>query len=116
MATFLVERYWPGVTPAAAEAATAALPGVVATIVTAADEVCFWYVEADSAAAAEAAFAAAAIPIDRISTATALPSSAAHGPAGPGRPDATREHRRPDTPGRPDRPRRPDAPRPPAAG
>ena len=95
MATFLVERYWPGVTPAAAEAATAALPGVVATIVTAADEVCFWYVEADSVAAAKGAFAAAAIPIDRISTATALPSSASQGP------DAPRGPFRPDTPRRP---------------
>jgi hypothetical protein len=89
VATFLVERYWPGVTPAAAEAATAALPGVVATIVTAADEVCFWYIEADSAAAAEAAFAAAAIPIDRISTATALPSSVPRlAPDGSSRPTA----------------------------
>ena len=101
VATFLVERYWPGVTPAAAEAVTAALPGVVATIVTAADEVCFWYVEADSAAAAEAAFAAAAIPIDRISTATALPAS-----AGRIAPDGSRG---------PDAPRRPNAIRGPAA-
>jgi hypothetical protein len=89
VATFLVERYWPGVTPAAAEAVTAALPGVVATIVTAADEVCFWYIEADSGAAAEAAFAAAAVPIDRISTATALPAAVSRAaPDTPPRPAA----------------------------
>jgi hypothetical protein len=127
MATFLVERYWPGITPAAAEAATAKLgrdgnatvasaettesggpsggpsggrsgspsggrrsttvdaapspssPSsngrmvVVETIVAAADEVCFWYVEAATEREITSAFRAAGIPIDRIGPATALP-------------------------------------------
>ncbi len=52
MATFLVERFWPGLTSAAAEVATAALVRagavVVETIVASSDEVCLWYVEAAS--------------------------------------------------------------------
>lgn len=83
MATFLVERYWPGVTMEGARAvseavsAAAALAGaatarVVETILAPSDEVCFWYVEAASTAAVEAAFAAAAIPIDRVTEATAF--------------------------------------------
>ena len=88
MATYLVERYWPGVTPAHAQAETARLTAllsggetsIVETFVTAADEVCFWHVEADTAAQIEAAFAAADIPIDRISAAQAFP---AVGPASP---------------------------------
>lgn len=105
MATFLVERYWPGVTMAAARAVSEAVVTgadgttvpeadgaeeadgaagaagvaanrvrVVETILAASDEVCFWYVEAASVAAVEAAFATAAIPIDRITRATALES------------------------------------------
>lgn len=75
MATFLVERYWPGVTIEAARAVSEALSPaarVVETILAASDEVCFWYVEAASPAAVETAFAAAAIPIDRVTEATAL--------------------------------------------
>ncbi len=76
MATFLVERYWPGVTTVAAEAVTASLTGrgmeIVETIVTGSDEVCFWYVEAASVRAVRAAFAAASIPIDRIAPAIAV--------------------------------------------
>jgi hypothetical protein len=77
VATFLVERYWPGITAVAAEAVTATLGGrgmiVVRTIVAASDEVCFWYVEAGSLAEVPGTFRAAAVPIDRISPATALP-------------------------------------------
>lgn len=66
MATFLVERFWPGLTAAGAELATAALVGagaaVVETIVASSDEVCLWYVEAVSTAEVMAAFAAAAVP------------------------------------------------------
>jgi hypothetical protein len=81
VATFLVERYWPGVTLETARAvsdaiAVAADPAgparVVETILAATDEVCFWYVEAASAATVRAAFAAAAIPIDRVAAATAI--------------------------------------------
>jgi hypothetical protein len=89
VATFLVERYWPGVTAAAAEAATDNVAGravrppgrrfrqprimVVETIVAAADEVCFWYVEAATEDEITYAFQAAGIPVDRIGPATALP-------------------------------------------
>ena len=79
MATFLVERYWPGVTAAAAQAVTASLGHdddlivVVETIVAASDEVCFWYVEAATQDEITSAFEAAGIPIDRIGPATALP-------------------------------------------
>ena len=86
MATFLVERYWPGVTAVAAQAVTALLGGanvfVVETIVTGPDEVCFWYVEASSAIEITSAFESVGVPIDRISPATALPdTSGAHRPA-----------------------------------
>ena len=78
MATFLVERYWPGVTAVAAEAVTASLAGrgvrVLETIVTGPDEVCFWYVEAVSADEVAGSFRAANVPLDRISPATAVPS------------------------------------------
>jgi hypothetical protein len=77
VATFLVERYWPGVTAVAAKAVTARLGeeglGVVETIVITTDEVCFWQVEARSATTVRAAFARARTPIDRISPATTLP-------------------------------------------
>ena len=76
MATFLVERYWPGVTAVAAQAVTASLVGpdmlVVETIVAGSDEVCFWYVEAASEHEITGAFDSAGVPIDRISPATAL--------------------------------------------
>ncbi len=79
MATFLVERYWPGVTALAAQAVTASLGGpdmlVVETIVTGPDEVCFWYVEAASEHEITGAFRAIGVPIDRISPATALPEA-----------------------------------------
>jgi pectate lyase len=98
VATFLVERYWPGVTAAAAQAVTAKLgrdgnatvasaeatessgPSgdrivVVETIVAAADEVCFWYVEAASENEITGAFKSVGVPIDRISPATALPDA-----------------------------------------
>jgi hypothetical protein len=79
VATFLVERYWPGVTAVAAQAVTASLGGpdmlVVETIVTGPDEVCFWYVEAASEHQIEGAFESAGVPIDRISPATALPDA-----------------------------------------
>ena len=77
MTTFLVERYWPGVTAVAAQAVTASLGGpdmlVVETIVAGSDEVCFWYVEAGSEDEIAGAFESAGVPIDRISPATALP-------------------------------------------
>jgi hypothetical protein len=76
MATFLVERFWPGLTSAAAEVATAALVRagavVVETILASSDEVCLWYVEADSISEVTAVFAAAAVPVDRIAPATRL--------------------------------------------
>lgn len=79
MATFLVERYWPGVTAVAAQAVTALLAGadvlVVETIVTGPDEVCFWYVEAESANEITSAFESVGVPIDRISPATSLPDT-----------------------------------------
>ena len=81
MATFLVERYWPGVTAVAAQAVTASLVGpdmlVVETIVAGADEVCFWYVEASSEREVRGAFESVGVPIDRISPATALPEAQA---------------------------------------
>ncbi len=72
----------------AAGAAGVAANGVrvVETILAASDEVCFWYVEAASVAAVEAAFATAAIPIDRITRATALAS----GPRAATEPDNAR--------------------------
>jgi hypothetical protein len=76
MATFLVERFWPGLTSAAAEDATAALVRagavVVETIVASSDEVCLWYVDAPSTSDVTAAFAAAAVPVDRVGPATRL--------------------------------------------
>jgi hypothetical protein len=76
MATFLVERFWPGLTSAAAEAASAALVRagavVLETIVASSDEVCLWYVEAASTADVTAAFGAADVPLDRIGPATRL--------------------------------------------
>ena len=76
MATFLVERFWPGLTPPAAEVATASLVRagavVVETIVASSDEVCLWYVEAESSSEVAAVFAAAAVPVDRIGPATRL--------------------------------------------
>ena len=70
MATFLAERYWPGVTPAAVGLETARLretgARVLETIVADRDEVCFWYIEAGSPADVRAAFAAAGVTVDRI--------------------------------------------------
>ena len=72
VATFLAERYWPGVTPASAADATARLQAsgadVVETVVAEADEVCYWYIEAESAAAVGGLFEAAAVTVDRIGT------------------------------------------------
>jgi hypothetical protein len=70
VATFLAERYWPGVTPAAAGLETARLRDagatILETIVADRDEVCFWYVEAASPTEATATFALANVAIDRI--------------------------------------------------
>lgn len=77
MATYLVERYWPGIDPAGAQAETERLTAagvrVVETIVASADEVCYWYVAGASAAAVEGAFAAAGVRFDRLAAATQLP-------------------------------------------
>ena len=77
MATFLVERFWPSLTAGAAETATATLlasgVNVVETIIAAKDEVCLWYVEADSEAHVAATFRQAVVPFDRVSAATRLP-------------------------------------------
>jgi len=77
MATYLVERYWPGVDPAGAQAETARLTAagvrVVETIVASVDEVCFWYVAGASATAVEQAFAACGVRFDRVAAATQLP-------------------------------------------
>lgn len=78
MATFLAERYWPGLKPEAARAATALLDSaaagigviIVETIVAGEDEVCLWYVEAASDTAVASAFAAAGLPVDRIAPAS----------------------------------------------
>jgi hypothetical protein len=76
MASFLVERFWPGVTADAAEAATEALLAsgatVMETIVASPDEVCLWFVEAVNAEAVARAFAAAAVPVDRLTAATRI--------------------------------------------
>lgn len=76
MATFLAERYWPGVTAAAATVTTATLRAsgveVVETIVVSQDEVCLWYLVAASAEKVTLAFAAAAVPVDRIGPATRI--------------------------------------------
>jgi hypothetical protein len=80
MATFLAERYWPGVTPAAARAVAEAVGRgghhgrgdgvrVIETIVAERDEVCFWYVEAGSAGDVEEAFAAADASVHRVAPA-----------------------------------------------
>ena len=77
MASFLVERFWPGMTSAAAEAATALLVAggvdVIETIVAAPDEVCLWYVEAASASTLAETFLAANVAFDRVSEAHRWP-------------------------------------------
>lgn len=84
MATYLVERYWPGLDPAAVQPATdrlrAAGVHVVETIVASVDEVCYWYVEAPSTDEVERGFLAAGVALDRVAAAAALPHR--DGPAG----------------------------------
>jgi hypothetical protein len=76
MASFLVERFWPGMTRHAAKVATEALLAsglaVLETIVASPDEVCLWYVEAVNAETVATAFAAAAVPVDRLTVATRI--------------------------------------------
>lgn len=80
MPTFLAERYWPGMTPAAAALATSSLveatvgtdTALLETILAADDEVCLWYLEAASIDAVAAVFIAADVPRDRISVAARL--------------------------------------------
>jgi hypothetical protein len=76
MATFLVERYGPGIHPAAARSLDRQLAAlgarIIQTIVTEVDEVTFWYVEAGSAADVRAGFRAAEVPLDRITAARGL--------------------------------------------
>jgi hypothetical protein len=76
MATFLVERYWPGLDPASVQAATDRLLAsgvlVVETIVASVDEVCYWYVAAGSADDVERTFRTAGVRLDRVAAATAL--------------------------------------------
>ena len=73
MATFLVERYGPGVSPAAARSLESVIAGIGARIIqaieTEADQVSFWYVEAGSSAEVVDAFRSADVPIDRIAPA-----------------------------------------------
>ena len=80
MATFLVERYGPGVSPAAARSLETVLAAsgarVIQAIVTEADEVSFWYVEASSSTAVVDAFRSASVPFDRIAAASSLPIGA----------------------------------------
>ena len=87
MASFLVERFWPGVTRADVEVATAALRAggveVIETILAAPDEVCLWYVEAASAGAVTEAFEAAAVTLDRLTIATRLEPPAIRATDGP---------------------------------
>lgn len=74
MAAFLVERYWPGLTAEAVAAVGSVLAVVgahrgaviVETVVSAKDEVCLWFVEAETQDAVEGSFAAAGVPVDRI--------------------------------------------------
>jgi hypothetical protein len=77
MASFLVERFWPGMTGASAEAATAMLVAggvdVIETIVAPPDEVCLWYIEAPSAGDVAKTFLAANVPFDRVSAADRWP-------------------------------------------
>lgn len=79
MATFLVERYWPGIDPASAQTETERLISagvrVVETIVASADEVCYWYVAAESAEVVERAFRVAMVRFDRVAPAATLPRS-----------------------------------------
>jgi hypothetical protein len=81
MATFLVERYGPGIHPAAARSLDRALAErgvrVIQAIETQTDDVSFWYVEAGSSADVVLAFESAALTIDRI--APARPGGAARG-------------------------------------
>jgi hypothetical protein len=94
MATFLAERYWPGVTPAAAGLETARLRGagvrILETIVADRDEVCFWYVEAGSPAEVGAAFAAADVVVDRIGPARRVAEGPRAEPSRPVRQTPTR--------------------------
>ena len=73
MATFLVERYGPGVSPAAARSLDRVLARrgarIIQSIVTEADEVSFWYVEAPSSDEVLEAFRSASVLIDRIAPA-----------------------------------------------
>ena len=73
MAGFLVERYGPGVSPAHARSLETTLAGlgarIVQSIVTDADQVSFWYVEAATSDDVIRAFRSAAVPFDRIAPA-----------------------------------------------
>lgn len=79
VSTFLVERYWPGVTEAAfADAARRVGEGVDAmrhdgvairirsTTLVPGDEAGYWVIEAASKDAVEAVFARAGLPVERI--------------------------------------------------
>lgn len=80
MAVYLTERYWPGVDAVRTAEATAQLiaAGIqVETTLAPVDEVCCWKVEADSADALAAAFAAAAVLPHRTTAATTLPPGTA---------------------------------------
>ena len=79
VATFLVERYWPGVTVAAFEDAQRRLSGsvdrlraegvaigIVAATLVAGDEAAYWVVDAPSADAIELACTRAGLTVDRI--------------------------------------------------
>lgn len=77
VATYLVERYWPGIDPASAQAETDRLVAmgvrVAETIIASADEVCYWYVAAASVTEVERAFALARVRFDRVAPAATLP-------------------------------------------
>jgi hypothetical protein len=84
--TYLVERFWPGVTPALAEEAAGRLRAAAAgsadrsvvhlgSALLPADEVVFTFVEADSASAVRELSERAAFAVDRISESISIGTS-----------------------------------------
>lgn len=98
METFLVERYWPGVTfEAFSDAARRVLEAVeelrgegapvraASTTLVPGDEAVYWIVDAPSADLVEVAYQRAGVPVERIVAALDLRPVARLRPVGPGR-------------------------------